>query len=233
MQLQAYFIPLLRRIEGLRHAFGVINRFSIDIVNGIPRFNGGSGTGYSSSKCIDFQNAYERASGVLFNALSGTNYIFFVGAVHGELTFSPLMAILDDDIVGMIGRFMEGPLVNDETMAIDLINEVGPIPGFYLNKPHTRNWWQKEQFVPKSADRLTYPEWMQKGKKNCLDYAKERMEEILATHKVSPPLTPSEEEDIERILNEARNYYRDKGQITDAEWELYLKDIGSPNYPYK
>ena len=143
------------------------------------------------------------------------------------------MAILDDDIVGMIGRFMEGPLVNDETMAIDLINEVGPIPGFYLNQAHTRKWWQKEQFVPKSADRLTYPEWMQRGKKNCLDYAKERMEEILATHKVSPPLTPSQEEDVERILNEARNYYRKKGQITDAEWELYLKDIRSPNYPCK
>ena len=102
---------------------------------------------------------------------------------------------------------MESVEVNDETMALDLINEVGPIPGFYLNKEHTRKWWKKEQFVPKVADRLTYPEWLKAGKKSCLDYAKERMGEILATHKVSLPLTRSQEEDIERILNEARKLF--------------------------
>ena len=73
---------------------------------------------------------------------------------------------------------------------------------------------------------------MNVGKKSCLDYAKERMEEILATHKVSIPLTPSQEEDIERILNEARKYYRDKGLISDAEWAVYMKSLESPNYPY-
>jgi len=155
-----------------------------------------------------------------------------LGAVYAELTFSPIQAILDNDIADMIGRFLDGVEVSDETMAIDLINEVGPIPGFYLNKAHTRNWWHKEQFVPKAADRLTYPEWMKTGRKNCIDYAKERMEEILATHKVSPPLTPSQEEDIERILAEARQYYRKKGLISDGEWKIYMKDLKSPNYPY-
>ncbi|MCK4793874.1 MAG: trimethylamine methyltransferase family protein, partial [Desulfobacteraceae bacterium] len=198
----------------------------------VPRFSGGSGVGYTASKSIDFQNAYERAIGLLLNALSGTNFVCFMGAVYGELTWSPIQAILDDDIAGMIGRFIDGVEVNDDTMAIDLINEVGPIPGFYLNQSHTRDWWHKEQFVPRTADRLTYPEWMNTGRKNCLDYARERMEEILATNKVSPTLTPSQEEDIEKILNEARQYYRKRKLISDAEWEAYLKDLKSPDYPY-
>jgi len=58
------------------------------------------------------------------------------------------------------------------------------------------------------------------------------MEEILATHKVSPPLTSSQEEDIERILNEARKYYREKDMISDEEWAAYMKALKSPNYPF-
>ena len=178
---------------------------------GIPT-NTGAAPSFSNSKQTDFQCGYERAILMLVIALSGFNLMGLHGSVYGELSWSPLQAILDDDIAGMVGRFIEGVEVNDETLAIDLINEVGPIPGHYLNKAHTRKWWKKEQFIPKVADRLTYPEWMEKGKKSCLDYAKERMEEILATHKPTP-LTEDQDKEIERILKEARKYYKERGII--------------------
>jgi len=145
-------------------------------------------------------------------ALSGANIIQLHGGIYGEIAYHPVQSILDDDIAGMIGRFIEGVEVNDETLAIDLIEEVGPIPGFYLNKEHTRKWWKKEQFVPRTADRLTYPEWIRTGKKDCISYAKERMEEILTTHKPKP-LTDSQEKEIEKILEEARKYYKKKGKL--------------------
>ena len=189
--------------------------------------------GPTSSKKPDFQIGYEKAVNALVGALTGSNIIEMHGALYGEITAHPLQAILDDDVAGMIGRFIEGVEVNDETIALDLIEQVGPIPGHYLNTAHTREWWKKEQFVPRAADDLTYPEWMRAGKKDCLDYAKERMEEILATHKVSIPLTPSQEEDIGRILKEAREYYRSKGMISDDEWEVYKeKVLKSPDYPF-
>ena len=166
----------------------------------------------TSSKRIDFQCGYEEAIGALIAALSGGNLIGLHGEIYGELAWHPVQAILDDDIAGMIGHFIQGVEVNDETLAIDLIEKVGPIPGHYLNQEHTRKWWKKEQFIPKVADRLTYPEWMKTGKKSCLDYAKERMEEILATHKPTP-LTDSQEEEIERILEKARKYYKERGLL--------------------
>ena len=110
----------------------------------------------------------------------------------------------------MIGRFVQGVQVNEATLALDLINEVGPIPGFYLDKAHTRTWWRRERFMPEVTDRLGLPEWMESGKKGALDYAKERMEEILATHKPEP-LTTKQEADVARILEEARQYYKGKG----------------------
>jgi trimethylamine--corrinoid protein Co-methyltransferase len=116
-------------------------------------------------------------------------------------------------------------------LAIDLINEVGPIPGFYLDKAHTRKWWKLEQFVPKAADRMTYPEWMMKGKKSALDYAKDRMEEILATHKPKP-LAPEHEQAVEDALKDAREYYKKEGAISDEEWAIYMRSLGSPDYPH-
>ena len=197
----------------------------------IPAWNGGSGPAFSDSKRIDFQSGYERAIPTLIIALSGAHCLVLHGGVYGELTYHPVQSILDDDIAGMVGRFIEGVQVNNDTLAIDLIEEVGPIPGHFLNKEHTRKWWKHEQFMPKVADRLAYPDWARTGKKSALDYAKERMEEILATHKPTP-LTPSQEEEVERILKEAREYYKKKGLISDAEWEVYMKTLESPNYPY-
>ncbi len=196
---------------------------------GVPTYNA---NGYPSSKRPDYQCGYEKAFRALVTGLSGGSARSLHGSVHGELTHHPIQAILDDDLAGMVGRFMEGVKVSDDTLAIDLIEEVGPIPGHFLNKEHTRRWWKLEQFVPKVADRLTYPEWMQTGKKTCLDYAKERMGEILATHKPMP-LTPSQEEDVERILDEARNYYRKKELISEGEMATYRESMKSPNYPYE
>ncbi|MCK4581527.1 MAG: hypothetical protein KAU10_09245, partial [Dehalococcoidia bacterium] len=67
--------------------------------------------------------------------------------------------------------------------------------------------------------------------KGCLDYARQRMDEILATHRPTP-LTPGQEEDVERILEEARQYYKEKGLISDEEMATYRKSMESPNYPY-
>jgi len=191
-----------------------------------------SSCGPTSSKRIDFQLGYQKMMPALISAISGSSVLQLYSSIYGEITAHPIQAILDDDIAGMIGRFVEGIDVSYEALAIDLINEVGPIPGHYLGKAHTRKWWKKEQFEPKSADRLTYPEWLKVGKKSCIDYAKERMEEILSTHKVDPPLTNNQENDIESILKEARQYYHEKGLITDEELKVYKEAFKKSNPPY-
>ena len=168
--------------------------------------------GATNSKSLDYQAGYEKGNGALVAALTGSHIIKLYGGLDRELAWHPVVAILDDDIAGMIGRFIEGVQVNDETLAIDLINEVGPIPGMYLDKAHTREWWKKEQFLPQVADWLTYTDWLEQGKKGALDNAKDRMEQILATHKPKP-LTPEQDNEIERILEQARESYRKKGMM--------------------
>jgi trimethylamine--corrinoid protein Co-methyltransferase len=176
---------------------------------GIPIMNGGIGP--SNAKVIDFQVGYEKSIGILLSALSGANWINTVGGLTGELSYHPALSVLDNDVLGYIGRFLEGVDVTEETLAIDLINETGPIPGFFLNTAHTRKWWKQEQYLPQVADMLTYPEWLKTGKKTTLDYAKERADQLLASWESKLP--PGKEEELDKILEDCRRYYKKHGLI--------------------
>lgn len=193
--------------------------------------NWASAAAWCSSKAIDFQAAYETSMTALNACLSGASVVFFQGGINAQLTIHPIKAIMDDDIAGMIGRFLKGIIVSEDTLPVDLVNEIGPIPGHFLSSLHTREWWKKEQYMPNLADRLPFPEWARLGKKLLIDYAKERMENILAEYK-RVALPNEQEQAIEDILKDAREYYKKKGLITDDEWALYQEDINSPNYPF-
>jgi len=67
---------------------------------------------------------------------------------------------------------------------------------------------------------------MKEGKKDALALAKERVEEILATHKPKP-LTAREEQIVEDVLKQAREYYKKEGLISDEEWTVYMKTLES------
>jgi trimethylamine--corrinoid protein Co-methyltransferase len=185
------------------------------------------GSGFTSlSKKIDYQVGYEKSLGALISALSGGHLQIFQGGSSAELLYHPALSILDDDVAGWIGRFLEGVTVTDETLAIDLINQVGPIPGHYLSTAHTREWWRKEQFLPQAADLEAYPVWVRSGKKDALALARERMEQILVTHQPEP-LTADQEQAVVDILREAREYYRTKGLIADEAWSGYVEALES------
>ncbi len=206
-----FSIPLNMRTGS--PAFGQIGASIGNAINnqmwrhyGIPFSNGTPG--YVNAKAIDYQAGYEKALAGLISGLSGANLMLLHFGVSSEVTAHPVQAILDDDIALMIGRFLSGEVINEETIAAELIHEVGPIPGHFLSRPHTMKWFRKEQCVPLSADTLVYADWIQTGKKTAFDHARERMAQILAEEERTY-VTPSQEADLERILREARKYHRD------------------------
>jgi len=178
----------------------------------------------SLSKKIDYQCGYEKSMGALIAALSGGNLQIFQGGSCSELLYHPALSILDNDVAGWVGRFLQGAEVSDESLAISLINQVGPVPGHYLNTKHTREHWKKEHYVPAVADRAPYPEWITTGKKDTLTLAQERMDHIVKTH-TPLPLTPEQEKIVDNTLTEARDYYRKKGLISDEEWTEYVEAL--------
>jgi len=217
-------------------AFGAVSNVMMESVfNQIWRRyevpNWCSSMAWTSSKTIDYQAAYEAAMAAITCALSGASAIIFQGGLTGELTAHPVKAILDDDIAGMVAHYLAGIDISTETLAAELIDEVGPIPGHFLSTAHTRKWWRKEQFLPGVADRLTFPEWVEKGAKQAIAHARDRMDDILTHHKTEP-LSAQQEQAVEDILKEARAHYRKMGLIPDEEWRLYQEDLSSPDYPF-
>jgi len=178
----------------------------------------------SMSKKFDYQCAQEKGLGTLIAALSGANIHIFQGGTTGELVYDPVLSIMDDDTAGWIGRMLEGTTVNPDTLSVNLINEVGPIPGHYLSTADTREHWRDEHFFPKVADETAYPTWIETGKKDTLDLARERMDDILATHQPLP-LTDEQERAVERMLGDAREHYRSAGLISDEEWATYMQAL--------
>lgn len=169
-----------------------------------------STSGYSNAKKLDYESGYNKALSAFSAALSGMDVVSLHGGVAEELTFHPAQAILDDDIAASIGRLLEGVEISEETIALELIESVGPLPNTYLDARHTRDWWRKEQDALRVGDRLDYKGWREAGKKSALELARERCEAVLASHQ---PTTVPDDQDREMtgILAEAERHYRATG----------------------
>jgi trimethylamine--corrinoid protein Co-methyltransferase len=161
----------------------------------IPMF---STAGCSDSKTLDEQAAIEAALSIMAAGLSGANLIHDVGFLESALIGSHEMVVLSDEVIGMVKRFLAGVRVDDETLAVEVLREVGP-GGNFLANDHTVRHMRRELWFPRLIDRTKYGAWQAAGSKTMGDRVRERVAEILATHEV-PPLAKAVNADIDKIL---------------------------------
>jgi trimethylamine--corrinoid protein Co-methyltransferase len=173
-------------------AYGDIARFY-----GIPSW----GTaGCSDAKTLDQEAGIESAFSCLAQALAGVNMIHDVGYLDIGMICSAEMLVMGDEVIGMVRRFLEGIEVNTETVARELIEKVGP-GGNFLQEEHTYRYFKKEHWVPSMMTRQRYDAWAMDGRKTLGDKVKEKIRQIVETHKV-PPLPDSTLEELFRIKQE-------------------------------
>ncbi|HUT60381.1 MAG TPA: trimethylamine methyltransferase family protein [Phycisphaerae bacterium] len=164
----------------------------------IPVF---STAGCSDSKVLDEQAAAEAALSIMAAGLSGANLIHDVGFLESALIGSHEMVVLSDEIIGMVKHFLGGVRVDDETLALELMKEVGP-GGNFLAHEHTARNFRKELWLPKLMDRARYDSWRAAGSKTLGDRVRERTADILARHAVAP-LPKEADAAIDKILARA------------------------------
>lgn len=153
----------------------------------------------TDAKVPDSQAAYEKHLQNLLCALGGVNYIMPLGGLENEGTHSPAQIVMDNEVCAMIGKVLEGIRTDDERLAIELIKEVGPVPGNYLRQEHTRQHWQDEYLIPEVSVREGYEAWQAGGEKNALDRASEIARELMASHEPNP-LPPDIDRELDKIL---------------------------------
>ena len=143
--------------------------------------------GMTDSKVVDGQSGYESALTSLMCALAGANFIHdAAGLMEFALTVNYEKYVVDNEILGMVMRAVEGIRVDDDTLAFDLIKEVGP-GGNFVTAKHTRRFMRSEHYQPSLSDRDSREEWEAKGSKTTLERAAEKVKEIIASSNYSLP----------------------------------------------
>ena len=92
--------------------------------------------------------------------------------------------VVSNEVIKMVRRITRGVDVNEETMALDVIYEVGP-GGEFLTSRHTLNHF-RENFFPELISRLPYETWVQKDGKDLGTRANEKVRYILENHDPKP-----------------------------------------------
>lgn len=135
--------------------------------------------GMSDAKVNDVQAGYESAITNLLTALAGANFIHdAAGFLEFCMTASFDKLVIDNEIIGMVMRAVQGIQVDETTLAFDEIRKVGP-GGHYVSSRHTRRHMRSEQYMPTLSDRENRDTWLAAGGKDTGTRATEKSLSIL------------------------------------------------------
>jgi trimethylamine--corrinoid protein Co-methyltransferase len=172
--------------------FGAAQNKLSDYYN-IPLSMGSFATG---AKEPNWQAGVDNSLSTFMASVVMSDMLLGVGLLHGSRIWSYAQMLMDCEIYSIIHKMMQGIVVDDETLALDVIRNVGP-GGNFLSQKHTLKH-MREIFIPKFMDRRPYNEWEQKHD-DGRDWALEKAREILKTHQPQP-LDVDVSNELKRII---------------------------------
>jgi trimethylamine--corrinoid protein Co-methyltransferase len=164
--------------------------------------------GSTDSKVMDQQCGMEATVSLLTALIHGANIVHDLGFMDAGLQGSlPLIAICNDTL-GFIRAMTRGVVVNDETLALDVIEELGPT-GNYLGHDHTLRHF-REPYYSKLADKNPYAVWVKHGATTMEQRAAKLVDDILANHRPEP-LPADAQRDIRKIVEREQAWINSRG----------------------
>jgi trimethylamine--corrinoid protein Co-methyltransferase len=153
--------------------------------------------GHSDSCMFDGQAASDSLFSVLMALQSGTNLVHDVGYLEAGLSCSPEMMVYTCDMISMLRRFEKGVVINDDSLAQEVIHAVGPGGNFMIEDhtlEHFREFWD-----PAFFSRLRFDAWKEDGAMSLDQRVREKTVELMDKAKGSP-LQDSLAEEVDYIL---------------------------------
>ena len=118
-------------------------------------------------------------------AMAGANLNHDVGYLDFGRTGSLEMVVIMDETIGQIRRMLRGISTDGESLALDVIDTVGP-GGHFLTEAHTSKHVRTTQWRPALLSRWGHDAWKDAGEISLKERARERVLAILRDHKTSP-----------------------------------------------
>jgi trimethylamine--corrinoid protein Co-methyltransferase len=154
--------------------------------------------GHSDSCVIDEQAAADADFSVLIALLAGHNLVHDVGYLEAGLTTSPEMIVFTAEVIAMMRRFVAGFALDAESLALDVIHQVGP-RGDFLTAQHTLRHF-RELWQPTLWDRQRADAWSAAGSKRLGDRLRDKTISLMESHQPEP-LPDAVRQEIIYILN--------------------------------
>ncbi len=152
--------------------------------------------GATDAKFCDAQAGAEAAFQCLSAAAIGSGLVHDCSSWmdHGNLV-SPEYMVLVNDIVDSVKHYMEGIPITKETLALDIIEKVGP-GGHYLQEKHTAEHFRKIKYSS-LFERMVYDNWKKQGSRKL----EQRLQELtLEKMKHRPaPLSPEIIQELDKM----------------------------------
>ncbi|MEJ2266276.1 MAG: trimethylamine methyltransferase family protein [Anaerolineales bacterium] len=159
--------------------FGAATNQLADFYN-IPLSMGSFATG---AKEPNWQAGIDNSLSTFMASVVMSDMLLGVGLLHGSRIWSYEQMLMDCEIFNIVHKMMEGIPVNDETLALEAIQAVGP-GGNFLAQKHTLKH-MRDVYLPQFMDRRPYNVWEEKGD-GPRDWASAKARQILATHQPEP-----------------------------------------------
>ncbi len=159
------------------------NSFGWDLTHhyGIPTFGM---AGCSDAKIFDAQAAAETTLTLFENTLNGANLIHDIGYLDCAMTGSLELVHFCDEIIGWLRKYFARLEISEDTLALDLIHEIGPDDQF-LESDHTFNH-VREDWNPSLMDRLDFHRWAEEGSTTLEERANRKVKQIIENHRAEP-----------------------------------------------
>lgn len=129
------------------------------------------------------------------------------------LTMSYEQLLIDEEIVRMIRRVIQGIPVNKETIALDVIKAVGPA-GNYLSQKHTLKYMRTDLSTTTLINRKMRNNWESEGSRDMAQVANVKAREILENYKPIP-LPDDVKKRIRDIVEEGEEEARELSKMKE------------------
>jgi len=121
--------------------------------------------------------------------------------------------VIDDEWIDYLNRIFRSFEVSRETLAIDVIKEVG-IGGLFAGEEHTVNHFRDELWVPTLFNREPWGSWVTLGRKTIEERAATRVEELLGRHYPPTPVIEAKmQAELDRIADTAKQKLCVRGDL--------------------
>lgn len=151
----------------------------------------------TESMTIDSQAAFEKMMTAMSDAWAGVNIIWGAGNLESTLCMSPEMLIIDDEIAGTSLHYAKGIEVNEEMIALDIMDEVIH-KGSFLDTDHTLQHFRTSIRHSNFLTRSKRAKWEELGSKSMEERASERVRDILSKE-IEPYLTENQDKELQAI----------------------------------